>query len=106
VGAGIHTIVGKRLAELDDLVLQGFSDALRTAPRPPGARLESGLPLRVEAPAELIDPPGLDSLVAGPLRLGPPLDPDRGDHQPRKRHRRPLLLEVGTMSRDRAELCY
>jgi hypothetical protein len=58
VGAGIQPLVGKRLAELDDLVLQGFSDALRTAPRPPGARPQSGLPLRVEAPAELINPPG------------------------------------------------
>ena len=44
VGTGIQPLVGKRLAELDDLVLQGFSDALRTAPRPPGARLESGSP--------------------------------------------------------------
>jgi len=58
VGAGIQPLVGKRLAELDDLVLQGFRDALRSAPRPPGVRLESGLPLRVEAPAELVDPTG------------------------------------------------
>jgi hypothetical protein len=41
-------------------------------------------PSSVEPPAELVDPPGRDPVVAGHLGLRPSFDPDRRDHEPRE----------------------
>src|SRR6266536_4901510 len=71
----------------------------------PGPWLQPGLALGVEAPAKFVDPPPRHPTVPGHVGLRPSLDPERGDHQLPKRHRPPLSSEVGTMSRDRVELC-
>jgi hypothetical protein len=104
VRARVDAEVRELLAERHDIVLERPWGATRAPVRPPGPRLEPGLTLGVEAPAELVDPPRRDAVGPAHLRLRPSLDPDRRDHQPRQRHRPTPRDEVGTMSRDRPEL--
>ncbi len=91
VGPGIKPLVGQVLAELDDLPLQGLRRAMGARPGQPRPGLETGLTLCIEASDELVDPLPGEPVVAGHLRLRPPLDPDRGDHEPCHRHRPPPL---------------
>src|SRR5215207_5949911 len=84
VSSRIQTLVRELLAQPNDLVFDHPSGAVRAPPRPPGPRLEAGLPFGIEPANELVDPPAGDPLVPGPLGLRAPLDPARGDDQPRK----------------------
>jgi hypothetical protein len=67
--------------------------------------LQPGLALAIEPPAQLVDPPRRQAQLTGDLRLRASLHPDRGDHEPRQRNRLLPPTGVGTMSRDRTELC-
>ena len=54
----IEPEVTQLLAQLDDLVFECLSGAKGTSPRSARARLEPAIPFGIEAPADLVDPPG------------------------------------------------
>jgi hypothetical protein len=94
VCAGIEPLIEESFAELHDLVLELHGRPSRTPAGTTRPRLEADLAFDREAPAELLDPPSAHAVVTGHLALRSALDLDRGDHQPGKRHRAPLRVEV------------
>ena len=105
VGAGVQTLFGQRLAQLDDLVLEPVGDPVRARTRPSGPRLKAHLTLGIEPADELVDPPSGDPVVPSHHRLGSPLDPDPVTTSRASDISHPSRPEVCTMSRDRWELC-
>jgi hypothetical protein len=82
VRPGIQPLPGQLLAQRDDQPGSAVADRRRGGLRPPGPRLERGLPLGPVAGQQRVDPGPGDPVTAGHLADGSLLDSDGSDDQP------------------------
>ena len=75
VGARVKALIIERHTELDDRLLDLLRGAVRTAPRPTGARLEPGLTFGLVPPDEDLHPPPGHTEVPAPPRPWAARDP-------------------------------